>query len=215
MTRKTRLLLCTLLTLAVSIGVLVSYSHLPDQIPSQWNINGIVSYGPRRIIWLLPAMMLFFNILLDIVPKIDPKKNYMKFMKEYNLFCVFMNLFFAVLTAALELQALRPGLFDMRRLVWFSIGVLFLITGNIMPKFKPNFFSGIRTPWALADDENWKRTHRLGGKLFFLAGVVWIISAAVASTGQSMLVLGMGSLLAACLIPYAMSYYWWRKKETR
>ena len=176
MTRKTRLLLCTLLTLAVSIGVLVSYSHLPDQIPSQWNINGIVSYGPRRIIWLLPAMMLFFNILLDIVPKIDPKKNYMKFMKEYNLFCVFMNLFFAVLTAALELQALRPGLFDMRRLVWFSIGVLFLITGNIMPKFKPNFFSGIRTPWALADDENWKRTHRLGGKLFFLAGVVWIIS---------------------------------------
>lgn len=215
MTRKTRLLLCTLLTLAVSIGVLASYSHLPDQIPSQWNINGIVSYGPRRIIWLLPAMMLFFNILLDIVPKIDPKKNYMKFMKEYNLFCVFMNLFFAVLTAALELQALRPGLFDMRRLVWFSIGVLFLITGNIMPKFKPNFFSGIRTPWALADDENWKRTHRLGGKLFFLAGVVWIISAAVAATGQGMLVLGMGSLLAACLIPYAMSYYWWRKKETR
>jgi len=49
------------------------------------------------------------------------------------------------------------------------------LLGNFLGKVTKNFFAGIRTPWTLAIDEVWLRTHRLGGKLFVLAGAVMVI----------------------------------------
>ena len=53
----------------------------------------------------------------------------------------------------------------------FSNRLFFVFIGNVFGKLRKNFFMGIRTPWTLADDEVWLRTHRVGGKLFVLAGV--------------------------------------------
>ena len=44
-----------------------------------------------------------------------------------------------------------------------AIGLMFIVLGNYMGKVRKNFFIGIRTPWTLASDEVWNRTHRLGG----------------------------------------------------
>ena len=50
--------------------------------------------------------------------------------------------------------------------------MLFLVIGNYLPKVRPNYLMGIRTPWTLASDLSWGRTHRLGGRLFVLEGLV-------------------------------------------
>ena len=34
---------------------------------------------------------------------------------------------------------------------------------------------GIRTPWTLTSDLSWDRTHRVGGRLFVLEGIVFIL----------------------------------------
>jgi len=51
-----------------------------------------------------------------------------------------------------------------------------MIMGNYFGKLKNNWFMGIRTPWTLSSPEIWDKTHRLGGKLFMLAGLIFIVT---------------------------------------
>lgn len=50
-----------------------------------------------------------------------------------------------------------------------------IISGVLISKAKRNFFIGIRTPLTLSSDEVWNRTHRFGGKLFKIAGIIIIL----------------------------------------
>ena len=62
------------------------------------------------------------------------------------------------------------------------LGLLFIITGNYMPKMKQNSTLGIRIPWTLANQENWNRTHRFSGKLWVIGGLLILFSMALPST---------------------------------
>jgi uncharacterized membrane protein len=44
-----------------------------------------------------------------------------------------------------------------------------------MGKLRRNFWAGIRTPWTLASDVARELTHRLGGWLFVLTGLLGVI----------------------------------------
>lgn len=56
------------------------------------------------------------------------------------------------------------------------IGLLYLILGNYFKTIKANYFIGIRTPWTLENETVWKETHKLGGKLWFIGGLILILS---------------------------------------
>lgn len=46
-----------------------------------------------------------------------------------------------------------------------------------MQNAKINWFLDIRTLWTLSSDNIWKKTNRLGGKLFRIAGIVAMMGA--------------------------------------
>jgi uncharacterized membrane protein len=54
---------------------------------------------------------------------------------------------------------------------------LFFYCGVLCERAKRNWFIGIRTPWTLSSDRVWEKTHRVGGKLFKIAGVIALIGA--------------------------------------
>jgi uncharacterized membrane protein len=81
-----------------------------------------------------------------------------------------------------------------------------------MGKLTKNFFVGIRTPWTLANDEVWLRTHRLAGKLFAVAGLGIVVSA-LFDWGATVPIL-VGVAIAAG-IPTVHSYVLYRKLERR
>jgi uncharacterized membrane protein len=54
-------------------------------------------------------------------------------------------------------------------------GMLFIYLGFLLEHAEPNWFVGIRTPWTLSSESVWKKTHRLGGKLFKIAGVICLL----------------------------------------
>jgi uncharacterized membrane protein len=56
-----------------------------------------------------------------------------------------------------------------------AMAVLFWESGRLIGKANPNYTIGIRTPWTLASDEVWKRTHILGEKIFKVAAVVALV----------------------------------------
>jgi uncharacterized membrane protein len=74
-----------------------------------------------------------------------------------------------------------------------------------MNNIKPNYFVGIRTPWNLEDPENWRKTHRLGSKLWFFGGLILFFSILVSPVTIHEYILCAGVFIL-CAVPFAYSY---------
>ena len=51
-------------------------------------------------------------------------------------------------------------------------GVFFAALGNYFQTIRPNYFIGIRTPWTLENEQVWRETHQLGGKISMIGGLL-------------------------------------------
>lgn len=167
---------------ALTLMFLVSaglYPYLPERVPIHWNAAGqIDNYGSRAFgAFMLPVLTAALYGLMLVLPLVDPRKdNYPKFLGAYRVIRLGMVTFMAVmhgivLTAALgqsvPIDRIMPGL----------LGALFILIGNYLPRVRHNYFVGIRTPWTLANEEVWRKTHRMGGIAYVVAGVVSLMSA--------------------------------------
>jgi uncharacterized membrane protein len=167
--------LCIAVMLVVS---LVLYPSLPAEMPTHWNIHGEVDgTAPKLVaVLIMPVLALILFVLTYIVPYLDPRReSYGKFAPSYErvrlalvLFAVGMH--FVMLTQYDNPQAVI-------RLVMFAASLLFAVIGNEMGRFRQTWFTGIRTPWTLADERVWQKTHRVGARWFVGLGVINMISA--------------------------------------
>lgn len=192
------------LTLILGIAV---YPRLPEQVPIHWNIAGEVDgYGSRTIgAFGLPLLNLGLLLMMKYLPAIDPKKqNYEKFKGFYGIFVWIMILFMTglyLLTIAWAL-GYRPSISLFTKL---GLGILFMVLGNYMGKVRPNWFYGIKTPWTLENEEVWIKTHRLGGPLMFVAGLITTCLAFVNHPSTFGIVITI--ILVAAFIPYIYSFW--------
>ncbi len=164
-----------LIALSVIFGV-VAYPYLPDQMPMHWNINGEVDeyWNKQYAVFFPPLLMIVLMALFIYMPRIDPKKeNYKKFSSSYLIFITIMNAFFLLLQCVTIGYSLGLNI-DISLAVNLGIGLLFIVLGNYLPRIKHNYFFGIRTPWTLANEKTWRKTHQLSGKLFVVAGLLLV-----------------------------------------
>ncbi|WP_251548830.1 SdpI family protein [Neobacillus muris] len=164
------------LLLLTVIGTVAAYPYMPDQVAEHWNYKGVPDRYSHKSFGLfsMPVFMILLYVLTMLLPKIDPKKNnYKRFEGTYFWT---MN---GILVILFLLQAVKIttglGVVNPKYVVPELAGLLFIFIGNVSPKFKPNYFFGIRTPWTLANEEVWKKTHRLGGKVFVVSGLLLLI----------------------------------------
>src|SRR4029079_373338 len=98
------------------------------------------------------------------------------------------------------------------RFVFSSIGFLWAIVGNYMHNIKPNYFAGFRLPWALENEENWRKTHLIGGKLWFAGGlcigIMWLFVPLVIGIVLTILI-----FLVMIVIPIVYSYRLYKKNK--
>lgn len=204
---KKRMIIWILSILPIILVVAV-YTRLPQQIPTNWGFDRKVSYGEKGNLWILAGISPFLAIMYQVLPKIDPKrKNYRKFQEVYESFQLFMQVFLFVMVGIVIIESFRPGTVQVSTVVCAMCGILFIIIGNMMPKFRQNFFIGFRTPWTLTNEQVWNKTHRLAGRLIFVAGILGLIGAFFPSDKVKMVFLFV-PLIAATVIPYIMSYVW-------
>jgi uncharacterized membrane protein len=78
-----------------------------------------------------------------------------------------------------------------------------------MHSIKPNYFAGLRTPWALEDPDNWRATHRLAGKLWFAGGLVITIAVLLLPTVPGFIFF-MSIVAVLVLIPFIYSYRYFK-----
>jgi len=204
-----------LLAVCNLILAVVLYSHLPDQIPMHWSFDGNVTYQDKWQLFILCGIALFLAVMFDLLPKIDPRKeHYQNFGPFYDSFCIVMQIFMLSMTGIVLTETFRPNTISVPKVVSIGIGLLLIFIGNMMPKFKSNFYCGIKTPWTLSNEEVWRKTHRLGGKCFFIAGLFFIIGSFFLSNKILLVVIFVISM-TVCLIPTIMSYIWWHQEEKK
>jgi uncharacterized membrane protein len=182
------------------------YPHLPDQVPGHWNIHGEVdAYYSRTFgAFFEPLLVIALYLLMLLLPLIDPKRdNYQRFTTAYTFLRWSLVILFSLLYATTILVALGYPI-NIGLIVKAMISILFIIIGNFMGQFRHNYFVGIRTPWTLANEEVWQRTHRLGSKIWVIGGLV-CLSMSVVDAAWGAIVFFI-SLMGMTIIPIVYSY---------
>jgi uncharacterized membrane protein len=79
-----------------------------------------------------------------------------------------------------------------------------------MNNVKPNYFFGIRTPWALENEEVWRKTHRLAARLWLPGGLLLVVLSLILH-GEVMFAGFIAIVLVLGIVPVAYSYFYYRK----
>ena len=194
------------------VGLL--YDRLPDPVPTHWNARGVAD-GFMSKPWgalIVPLAMTLTSAIFWIIPRVSPRGYGVdQSIRAYAIIQA-SALAFLLVVNALALMAAAGMAVSISRTVPVALGALFMVLGNFMAKFRKNFFVGIRTPWTLASDEVWLRTHRLGGRLFAAAGLLLVVAGLLG--GVALLAVIPVLLVLTGVVPIVYSFVTYRRLES-
>lgn len=152
------------------------YSSLPETIPTHFDSKGLPNdYGNKITlpvsIGVLTVVGLGVFYLLRNIKSLDPKRNAGVSSSVFNKMALAIVVFISFLSVMI-ISSTVHGSILFSRLILPLMGLFFAYMGNLMFSLKPNYFAGIRLPWTLENEENWRKTHQLGGKLWFGGGLL-------------------------------------------
>ncbi len=203
-----------LIVVAAIVASAAVYQRLPETIPTHWDMDGQPNGWSSRAFgaWFTPVLLLGMWTLVRILPAIDPKgANYAKFGGAFEAIIESLMLFLL----GMHILLLRAGLGQsapMQRVVPFAVGILLIVVGNLLPRMRPNWFVGIRTPWTLSSDRVWEKTHRFGGRVFVAGGILIVLSAFGAPQLASIVLVTVVVLSTAAVLIY--SYAEWKREQS-
>ena len=209
---------------AIVIGAMVIVSawawlQLPAdaEVPIHWGPTGEPDgwAGKTVGLFLLPLVTVGITALFWVIPVVEPRRaNIEKSGKAYAAIWVAIIGLMGAIQVVVVAAALGSDL-DMSLIVLVGTGTVFIVIGNYLPKVRPNYMVGIRTPWTLTSDLSWDRTHRLGGRLFVLEGFVFIVLGLVRPPAQAFVVVLIGGIVVMLVFCFAYSYRVWKADPQR
>jgi len=183
------------------------WNKLPTQVPTHFNLSGNPDgWSGKTALLILPgAMCIGIYLIMLLIPVLDPKRKIQQMGEKYYNFR-FMLTFFFSLFATYILYISKSGSLKNPNLLIGLLGALFAMLGNYFQTVRPNYFIGIRTPWTLENEQIWKKTHRMGGKLW-VAGGVLIAVISIFINNNTALAITFGAILSIMVIvPVVYSY---------
>lgn len=183
------------------ILITMTYNQLPAQIATHFGVNGEPNGYMSKFMGLYGTWLfiLVLHVFCSFMTLKDPKREN---IPNIGIRIVFMIC--PVICLLLDLVIIGYSLgykFNVGIVVNVAVGLLFVILGNYLPKVKRNYTFGIRTSWALDDQENWNKTNRIGGYCFVIAGMLYIVLGMF-----NYMFIGICVIIIACLIPCVYSY---------
>lgn len=202
-----------LIVVVAVIASLLAFQRLPATVPTHWSVSGVPNGWSSRAwgAFVSPLILLGLMGVMWLIPRIDPRgQNYAKFPGTYD--GLFISIMLVVLVMHFVILASALGYpIAIQRWLPFTMGAFFIVLGNLLPRVRPNWFFGIRTPWTLSSDRVWEKTHRLAGYLFVILGIVILLGGGIASR---MMMPAFGALIgitALALVVY--SYVEWKRES--
>ena len=186
-TKLNIILSCIILVAPMIFGMIV-WNKLPESMPIHWGVHGEVNGWSSKpfAVFVLPLLILAIHGVCIFASRKDfrNKKQSPKVMGLGLWICPLLSVMANSLTYAVALGKEINVLF----VVSLTMGALFVIIGNYLPKCQQNRIVGIRIIWTLKNEANWNATHRFAGKVWVIGGLLLMAS----------------SLLPYSILPWAM-----------
>ncbi len=203
------------LLVAVSAVSIIAYPHLPERVPTHWDLHNHVNGYSSRLgaAIMLPLVLAGIWALMRLLPIVDPRRqNYAKFQREYDLVVNATLTLIAAIHVAIVAGALGYPI-GISRVLPAAMGALLVVMGNVLPRARPNWWFGIRTPWTMSNDRVWERTHRVGGYLFVGSGVLIMLAVFLPPAVATFITIG--GVTAAALGSVLYSLYAWKQETSQ
>lgn len=198
---------------AATIFSLVVYNQLPERVVTHWNAQMEPDGWSSRSMaaFGFPGMMLLMFGVFHVLPGVMPRRaNFERFEDTYWTIVTLVIAFMVAIHVVVLGKALGWPV-DIPTFVFLGVGSLFVILGNLMPRVKPNWILGIRTPWTLESESVWRETHRLGGRTMVIGGLVTMAAAFFPAQAQPWI--AMGGLGVGAFVPLVYSFVLWRREQ--
>jgi len=207
-----------LVILAPAVYLAIIWNSLPASVPMHYDLQGNVDrYGNKSelliMLGILTAVNVALYLLLPNIYRIDPKK-YAGENKDrlFRITCAVV-VFLSAVICMIIYSTVRGDIKQSTRFMIPAMGLLFAIMGNYMYTIKPNYFAGFRLPWTLSNDENWRKTHLLGGKLFFAGGLLIAVCGLFTSFKTAIIIL-FTTLTITIIITCIYSYKLYKQQSS-
>jgi uncharacterized membrane protein len=198
-----------------AIYLAIVWDRLPETIAMHFNLQGDIDrYGSKHelvtMIMILTGVNAIVYLLLPQVYRIDPKRYAVENKGRLFRIAFAVAVFTSAVLCLLIYSSIHGNIKFSMRFILAGVGLILAVVGNYIYNIRPNYFAGIRLPWTLNDDENWKRTHLLGGKLLFGGGLLIAVICLFAPFTFSMITLFV-VLFVVILITCIYSYRLYKK----
>lgn len=219
MTRNRLAILSLLLVVTALAGSLAAAGRLPPnaRLPIHWDLAGQPdSYaGKWPALLLPPGLAAIFSLVFYALPTLEPRfRNFERSLGVYHWVWAAA----LILCASIELVDLSSAFgwgWRVDRMIVVTIGIMFVLIGNQLGKSRSMYLVGIRTPWTLASEEVWVKTHRLGGKLMVACGLAMMASPLLGLTGRALLPVLTVLISLTVGVPVFYSWLLWRGEKGR
>ncbi len=183
------------------------YDRLPEKVALHFGADLQPDrYGPKTELWttifILMGIALASYLLVTNLSKIDPKNQNLQSQGIIEKLGLSIVGFMSLITLYIIYSSYNP---TSGKILFVMLGGLFAVLGNFMNNIKPNYFVGLRLPWTLESEDNWRKTHQLGGKIWVAGGLLIAILGMLTSTvWMSKIMLAM--IVMMVFIPGFYSY---------
>jgi len=205
-----------MILLMIAIAAFVATSLAGNaQLPTHWGIDGKPdSFSGKWTALLLPAVIAGgVSLLFYVLPAIEPRRRGLERSQGLYLWgwvaLLVMSLLIQLAVVSVALEWAIAG----TRFMLAGIGIVFLMIGNQLGKSRSMYMMGFRTPWTLASEEVWIKTHRLAGKLMASGGGLLLLAAFVPLPGDAVAVLLLAVIAVGVGLPVLYSYVLWRREQ--
>lgn len=203
-----------LIIAAMFVAAAVLYPSMPARFPTHWGITGAAdAWSDKSFLTAFFGPLLAFGLyaLLVAVPYFDPQRRNLKVsFRSYNIIIDAVIGLQAAVFAATTAAAFNAA-FDVTKVVLVSVGLLFAVIGNFMTSVEQNWTFGVRVSWTLSDEVVWRRTNRLGGYLFIVAGAITVVCAFLPAPAN--LIIMMSTMAVILAVTYVYSFLLFRKRH--
>lgn len=217
MTRNIVAIAALLTVASMAAASLIAGSMLPETIrlPIHWDLSGQADqFAGKWVALLMPAGVIgLVSLLFYFLPAIEPRKEGLARSQGLYLWgWLALLLMGAVIELVLLSTAFGWGIRNVH-LIACGVGIMLMLIGNQLGKSRSMYLMGLRTPWTLASEEVWIKTHRLCGKLMVAGGLLVVATALLPVPSGVLATVCAAVILGSAGIPILYSFVAWRRER--